>query len=527
MKTEERPAPGSPLADRVYRELWTANAVSNVGGQVQVVGAAWLMATLSDSPQLIALVQTAISLPTVFFILAGGALADIISRRAIMLATQGAMLATALVLAALTWSGAITPWLLLALIFATQSFSSLNNPSWQASVRDILPRALISRAVALNSMSINLARTAGPAVGGLIVSLFGVAAAFVANAASFIAFLVALIRWQPEVRAASGPRERLVPAMAAGIRYGLLDANVRNAVIRGGLSGLSASAVFALLPVLARQRLGADAFGYGMLLASFGGGAVISAYAAGHLRSRLTPDQVVRLATLSLTVGLAVLALAPSFPVAALGAALGGSGWTMAHSTYNATVQLSAPQWVTARSLAFYQTATFAGMATGSALFGWVAEHQGVALALGAASAAQAAGGLAGLFLPLPRLQDLKVDPLDEWRPPDLDVDVEPGEGPVAVEMEYSVPADRWPEFREAMKTRQRIRKRDGALNWSLWQDVADRTRWIENYRVADWAGYLRHNSRRTEADRANMELLVRLDAGPGRLRVRRYIRKA
>lgn len=524
MSGEPAPRPKSPLAFRDYRELWTANAVSNVGGQIQIVGAAWLMATLTDSPQMIALVQTATNLPTVFFILAGGALADNFSRRRIMLTTQVSMLVAAMSLAALSSTGQITPWLLLALIFITQSFGSVNNPSWQASVRDILPRALISRAVALNGMSINLARTAGPAVGGLIVTLFGVAAAFTANALSFIGFVIALLRWRPEPKARTEPRELLLPAMFAGIRYALFDSNVRNAVIRGGLSGLSASAVFALLPVLARQELGGTAFVYGLLLASFGGGAVVSAYVAGHLRSWLTPDQVVRTAAVSLTLGLAILAVAPNAYVAALGAALGGSGWTMAHSTFNTTVQLSAAPWVTARSLALYQTATFAGMAGGSVLFGWVAEHHGVGTAFIAASVAQAAAGVLGFMLPLPRLQDLKTEALGVWQPPVLDIEVAAGEGPVRVEIEYRIDPANWLDFERAMRARQRIRKRDGARNWALWQDVTDRTRWVESYRVANWAEYVRHNSRRTEADRDNMDELTRLNARSAGLIVRRYL---
>ena len=491
---------------------------------MQVVGAAWLMASLTSSPQVIALVQTATNLPTVLLILLGGALADNFNRRRIMIVTQTVMLLTALVLAVLTFAGQINPWSLLALIFVTQGLGSLNNPSWQASIRDILPRSLISRAVAMNSMSINLARTAGPALGGLIVTLLGVGAAFVANALSFIGFLVALLRWRPEIASRTAPREPLGPAMAAGVRYALYDANVRHAVIRGGLSGLSASAVFALLPVLARQELDTSAFVFGFLMASFGGGAVISAYASGHLRGWLTPDQVTRIAAVSLTIGLAILGLASTPVIAAVGAAFSGAGWTMAHSTYNTTVQLSAAPWVTARSLAFYQTATFAGMASGSVLFGWVAENDGVYFAFLAASAAQGVAGLIGLALPLPRLQDLKVEPLDHWQPPKLDIEVAEHEGPVRVEIEYRVNPAEWPAFEHAMVTRRHIRRRDGARNWVLWQDVTDRSRWVESYRVANWADYIRHNSRRTEADRENMEILSRLDGNQEGISIRRYL---
>ena len=498
--------------------------MSNFGGQVQVVGAAWLMATLTDSPQLIALVQTAISLPTVCFVLLGGAIADNFDRRRILIFTQSSMLLVALVLAVLSFLDAVTPWLLLGLLFATQSFNALNNPSWQASVRDLLPRSLISRAVALNSMSINLARTAGPAIGGVIVSLVGVAAAFLANAASFVGFLLALLHWRSQPKERLTSRESIGPAIIAGIRYAAYDAHVRNAVMRGGMSGLSASAVFALLPVLARQALNADAFVYGMLLASFGGGAVISAYMGGFMRSRFTPDAVTRAAATSLTIGLAILGFANSAPLAALGAAFGGAGWTMAHSTYNTTVQLSAAPWVTARSLAFYQTATFAGMASGSALFGWVASEQGVYTAFLAASAAQAAALLIGFALPLPRLEALKSEPLENWSPSGAAIDVEMEDGPVRVEIEYRVEEEDWPAFTTTMRLRRRIRNRDGARNWALWQDAAERTRWIESYRVANWAEYLRHNQRRTEADRENMDHLAQFAARSGGPRIRRFL---
>lgn len=514
----------SPLAYREYRELWFANSLSNFGSQIQVVAAAWLMASLTDSAQLIALVQTATSLPTVCFILLGGALADNFDRRRIMTVTQSAMLVVALVLAAMSWFGQITPWLLLALIFVTQSFNALNNPNWQGSVRDLIPRRLISRAVGLNSMSINLARTAGPALGGAIITVSSVAVAFIVNAVSFIAFLVALIRWKPAPYQRPKTRESIGPAIFAGVRYAIYDANVRHAVIRGGLSGISASVIFALLPVLARQELGADAFTFGVLLGCFGGGAVVSAYSSGLVRSRFTPDTVTRAACVILAVGLALLGFANSIALAAVGAALGGGGWTMAHSTYNTTVQLSAAPWVTARSLAFYQTATFAGMASGSWAFGWVAEDKGVHLAFLAASVAQFAAVGIGLYLPLPRLQSLKTELLNSWSLPDLDVEVEPNDGPIRIELHYRIDEPNWEEFSRTMTIRRRIRLRDGARNWQLWQDAADRLHWIESYRVVNWAEYERVNLRRTEADLENMEALRLLNMAPHGVRVVRYI---
>ena len=392
----------SPFGSRVFRELWTTNLLSNFGGQAQVVAAGWLMAQMTGSAQLVALVQTATYTPIMLFILAGGALADRGNRRRMLLVTQSAMLLVALSLGILTWAGQLRPWTLLALVFMGSSFNAFSNPSWQASLRDILPRSLISHGVGLNSTSVNLARTLGPALGGMLVSIAG-AAAFLANALSFTGFLVALSRWRSRAVAADVRRDPLLPAMLAGIRYVARTPPVRRAVIRGGLSGFSASAIFALLAVLVSQGLHADARVYGLLLASCGTGAVLSAYAGASLRAGLSPDQVLRIAAGALTIGLAILGLAAHAWVAGIGAALGGAGWTLSHSTFNTTVQLTSAPAYCGRALATYQTATFAGMATGSAVLGWVAGHVGTTSAFLLASGCQAAAALSARALALPQ----------------------------------------------------------------------------------------------------------------------------
>ena len=518
--------PNSPLGYREYRELWTANAGSNFGSQVQVVGAGWLMTSLTTSPQTIALVQTATNFATVCFILIGGALADNYDRRRIMLVAQTCMLLTALLLAGLTWWELVTPWSLLALTFLISGLGSLNNPAWQASIRDILPREMISRAVALNSTSINLARAAGPALGGLIVATAGVAAAFVANAVSFVGFLAALARWRARTAQPLTQPESMLSAMAVGIRYAVHAPNVRNAVVRGGLSGLSASAVFTLMPVVARQEMGGNAAIYGLLLAAFGAGAVASAMLGANLRASFAPDNVVRIAAATATIGLAILAMAPNPWVAGVDAALSGSGWTLTHTTFNTTVQLSAPRWVTARALALYQTATFAGMAIGSVVLGWVAEQQDVQSALWVASFCQLLAGLVSFVLPLIHYEHLQVEPLESARTPDLEEPVNPDEGPIQVELMYLISGENRDAFLTAMAERGRIRRRDGAKDWSIWQDLANRRLWIESYRVANWAEYLRHISRRTQADLGNFEALASLNEDPKGPAIRRYAKR-
>jgi MFS family permease len=520
-----REAGRSPLAIPVFRNLWASNLLSNFGGQVQTVAAGWLMATLTQSPQMVALVQAAVALPVMLLILLGGALADSFDKRKLLLMAQLFMLGTASGLAALAWSGWVTPWLLLAFTFLLSGGGALNNPAWQASMRDIVPRESISRAVGLNSTSINLARTVGPALGGAIVATLGVAAAFLVNALSYVALVVAVLRWRPAPREAQlGGREPLGAAMLTGVRYAAMSPHLRPVVTRGAISGFSASAAFALMPVVASQQLGGGPMTLGALLGGFGAGAVVGALASGRTRERVSTEYLVRVAMLLLAAGLLGLGFATALVPAAFAAALAGAGWVLAHSSFNATVQLAAPRWVSARSLALYQTATFGAMVAGSWFFGMVAERADVSWALIAAGMLQVLGGLLGLRMRLPAAETLNLDPLDQWRPPQLDVEIDPASGPIFVELEYRVEPEDADAFREAMRERERIRRRDGARGWALWRDLNDAMRWTESYRVPSWAEYLRHNQRRTQEDRDNVEALLALHVGPDGPLIRRHV---
>jgi MFS family permease len=392
----------SPFGSSAFRVLWSTNLLSNFGTQAQVVAAGWLMAQMTGSAQYVALVQTATYTPIMLFILAGGALADRGNRRLNLLITQAAMFLIALTLGLLTSVGWLTPHLLLVLVFAGSMFNAFSNPNWQGSLRDLLPRSLISHGVALNSTSVNLARTLGPALGGLLVNFAG-AAAFFFNALSFIGFLAALLFWARRPSVHLPIHARLLPAMADGIRYVARTEPIRRAVIRGGLSGLSASAIFALTAVLVSQHLHADSRVYGVLLACCGTGAVVSAYLGAGLRARKAPDWILRTASMALAAGLVLLGFAGDARVAGVGAALGGAGWTLSHSTLNTTVQLSAAPAYCGRALATYQTATFAGMSAGSAGLGWVAAHHGIVTAFLLAGICQLGTGLGSGWLALPK----------------------------------------------------------------------------------------------------------------------------
>ncbi len=519
------PVRRSPLAIPAFRNLWASNLLSNFGGQVQAVAAGWLMASMTGSPQMVALVQSAVSLPVMLLILLGGALADSFDKRRLLLTAQLFMLGVSAGLAALTYAGMVTPWLLLAFTFLISGGGAINNPAWQASMRDIVPRESISRAVGLNSTSINLARTLGPAIGGGIVALFGAAAAFAANALSYVALIVAVLRWRPERTAEPmGGRETIGAAIITGLRYAAMSPHLRPVVMRGAISGFSASAAFALMPVVASQRLEGGPLLLGGLLGGFGTGAVIGALVSGRMRERVPTEYLVRAAILLLATGLATLGLSTLPFISGVGAAFAGAGWVLAHSSFNATVQLSAPRWVAGRALALYQTATFGAMVAGSAVFGAIAERASLPLALVIAAALQLFGGLFGLRMRLPATETLNLDPLRQWQPPQLDYEVDPASGPVQIELEYRIDPAGAEAFEAAMRERERIRRRDGARGWMLWRDLNDSMRWVESYRVPSWAEYLRHNQRRTQDDRANVEALLRLHIGPDGPLIRRHI---
>ena len=518
------PSPLAPLGNPTFRAVWLATLASNFGGLIQAVGAAWLMTSLAQSADMVALVQTSTTLPIMLFSLAAGAVADSFDRRRVMLAAQSFMLGTSLILTVAAWAGLLTPWPLLGFTFLIGCGAALNNPSWQASVSDIVPRPILPSAVALNSVGFNITRSVGPAIGGMIVAAAGAAAAFAANALSYLPLMLVLLRWRPERPPRPLPRELLGMAMGAGLRYVVMSPNLGAVLARAFAFGLSSIAVLALLPLVARNLVGGGPLTYGVLLGAFGVGAIGGAFLSGELRARLSSEAIVRIAFVSFALCAAVCGASRSVWLTGAGLLLGGSAWVLALSLFNTTVQLSTPRWVLGRSLALYQTATFGGMAIGSWLSGLVAEMEGLSTALFAAACAMLAGAALGLRLPLPGLVDLSLDPLNRFREPSIAIDMTPRSGPIAVMIEYRIAEAALSEFLAIMAERHRIRRRDGARHWTLMRDIEDPELWYENYQTSTWVEYVRHNTRATLADAAVGERLRALHRGPDRPRVHRMI---
>ncbi|ESY67705.1 MFS transporter [Mesorhizobium sp. M0051] len=516
----------APFRHGIFRAVWGASLVSNFGGLIQGVGAAWMMTTIATSPYQVALVQASTTLPIMLFALVAGAIADSFDRRKVMLIAQTFMLVVSVFLTLFTYSGLITPWTLLAFTFLIDSGTALNSPSWQASVGDIVPRNKVPAAVALNSMGFNLTRSVGPAIGGIIVAAAGAAAAFAANAVSYIGLIVVLARWKPDVPVSTLPRESLGAAMGAGLRYVAMSPNIGKVLVRGAAFGFSAGAVLALLPLVARDVVNGDALTYGIMLGAFGIGAVGGALISVRLRQLLSSETMVRCAF----AGFAVCAFNAAFSHHAwqtsLGLLVGGACWVIALSHFNVTVQMATPRWVVGRVLSVYQTATFGGIALGSWIWGVVADAHGAETALIAASMAMLAGGAIGLLLPLPQQQVLNLDPLNRFREPHLALDLKPRSGPIAIMIEYVIREQDVPEFLATMAERRRIRRRDGARNWTLARDLENPSIWIEHYHTPTWIEYVRHNGRITHADAVIGERVRALHSGDEPPRVRRMIER-
>jgi len=493
----------APFKSRIFLAIWTASLVSNFGSLIQAVGASWLMTSIAPSPDMVALVQASTTLPIMLLSLPAGAIADIWDRRVIMLIAQSVMLTVSIVLAVVAYFGHMTPWTLLSLTFLLSCGTALYGPAWQSSVGEQVPRADVPAAVSLNSLSFNLARTAGPAIGGLIVATAGPPAAFLVNATTYIGLMVVLANWRRKVPALTLPPESMGTAIFAGIRYTRLSPAIRTVLVRGFFFGLMGSAIWALMPLIARDLLQGGALTYGMLFGAFGVGAVGGALMSTTIRQRVTSETIITVA--SVVFGLMAVGISFSewmvLTMAML--LLSGASWVLALSTLNITVQTSAPRWVVGRAVAIYQMVTFGGLAAGSWMFGELAESHGISRSLMIAGAAMTVSAALGLLMRLEQPGGMNLDPLRTTPvPPDMSAEVVPQSGPVVITVQYQIAPEDRDAFMFAMREMRRIRRRDGARRWTLLQDIDDPRLWTERFQSPTWLEYLRQRQRFTVADR-------------------------
>lgn len=501
---------------------------SNTGSWMQDTAGTWLMTALTTSPFLIALMQTAASLPVLLLGLPAGATADILDRRRLLLFWVGWMLVAAAVLSALTMTSWVAAWSLLLLTFLLNIGSSMNAPTWQAIVPELVPREELPEAIALNSAAFNVARAVGPAVGGLAIAAFasvmlGAGVVFCINAASFLALLIFIYRWKRTPWFTSAlPAERLLASMRSGLRYTRFTPTLRAILVRAFLQTFCVSGMWALLAVVARQDLHRGALGYGILMGCIGLGAVVGAVLQPRLRQRFSADTIVTMAALAFTITLLVMAWVHQFWPLVLALFLGGMAWTSTTSCLNVAVQLSVPAWVQARSLGIYQMVFQGGMAIGSAVWGALAEHVSTSFALSAG----ATGLVAGLTMArrFPLMSDGTLD-LSPGRlahalsraAPQVMIEPNPEDGPVQITVTFHIDPARATEFVQAAHELGRVRRRDGAVRWALFRDPFDSARYVETYVVESWLERQRQIERFTVADHTirNRVMSLHVDKTP------------
>ncbi|MET8450168.1 MFS transporter [Streptomyces sp. NPDC005209] len=507
----ERPAsPGSawaPLASPVFRALWIAQFVSNVGTWMQTVGAQWLL--LGHGATLVTLVQTASSLPVVLLALPSGVLADRFDRRGLLIVAQLTMAGVAAVLAALAFAGALSPVVLLVLTFLLGCGTALMGPAWQAIQPELVDRAQLGEASALGAVNMNLARAIGPAIGGVLVAAAGAGWTFAFNAVSYVGIVVVLLLWRrpPVAPVPAAERERFLTALLAARRYVWNAPGIRRVLLRTALFIPGAAAVWSLLPLVAGDALGLGSGGYGLLLAAVGLGAVSGAFLLPRLRELLGANGILAAGAAAFAVVLVVLATVHVTWVVALALLPAGLAWIGVLSTLSAATQTRLPGWVRARGLAVYLLVFQGCQALAAPLWGGLAQWLGLTVAL-----LIAAGLLvlaAASVRPWPLYDAARIDPTpsDHWPAPPLVFEPGPADGPVLVSVVYRVAPGNRPAFADAMRHVARSRRRTGALTWGMYEDGNEPGRYIENYLVGSWAEHLaQHHTRLTATDRHSEE---------------------
>nr|WP_280156606.1 MFS transporter [Piscinibacter sp. XHJ-5] len=524
----ETRSPWAPLRTRTFAVVWTASLTGAMGTWMRDVGAGWLMTSLSPSVTYVALVQVATSLPIFLLSLPAGALADIVDRRRSLLWLNALLAAVACFMGVVAASGGMTPVLLVGSLLLAGVFAALVQPMQQSLTPLLVPRAQLRTAVALNGLGFNVARATGPAIAGVLIAVSGVAITFFLDALSYAVLFGAFWWWKgASARASSGPPESLLPAMRAGIRYALHSVPLQRTLLRAASFFIYASALWALLPVIARRQLGGGPGYYGVLLACVGAGAVVGAVALPKLRSKIGSEGVMRLGMAAAAGVLLTLAFVKNPLIAAVAMALAGAAWIAVLTTVNVSAQTALPDWVRGRGLAVYLTVFYGAMSIGSLLWGAVADAASVAVSLSMATLTGMLSLVLGFLKPLPA-GEADLTPSMHWPDPTVApamlTSLEADRGPVLITVEYLVSPGDIEAFLAAVREFKSERLRDGAFLWGIYEDTDRPGRFLEHFLVASWLEHQRQHRRVSMADADLQALVVRFHRGTERPRVEHLI---
>lgn len=486
----------APLAIPAFRVLWFAQLGSNIGTWMQTVGAQWYLVDAAAGATIIALVQTASLAPAVLFSLPAGVLADSLDRRRLLIWGSVASAVIAAALTVIAFLNELTPWTILGFTFLLGITSTLTSPAWQAIQPELVPRPLIGASSALGGVTVNGARAVGPALAGVLLSLFGAPVVFGINALSFIGAVVALLWWRRPPQSGLDDREPFTAALRAGVRYVSSAHLVRRILLRSALFALPASALWALLPVTAK-RLDLTASGYGFLLGALGAGAVLGIFVLPIARKRFSDNAVIAVSAVLFAAGTLAAAWLPFVPLLLL-LVLAGVAWIGTLTVLNAALQLTLPQWVRSRGASIYILVFMGTMAVGS--FGWgaLAGAVGTATSLAVAAALLVVIAASVMWLPLlPGTSTVDRTVSMSWPTPTLVLDPQPTDGPVLVQITYTVRPDSIDAFRESMRLVESSRRRTGGYRWTLLRSGEEQDLLLESFMVPSWGEYRRQQTQR------------------------------
>jgi MFS family permease len=507
-----------------FSVLWAAGVVASIGTWMYNAACGWLMTNLSTDPRLVSLVQVANSLPMFLFAIPAGALTDIVNRRRLLIVAESSTTILSAIFAACVMLGLVTPAVLLLFMFVISIGSALGTPGWQAIVPELVPRKVLTPAVAANGAGINISRAIGPALGGALIAVRGVVLPFWVNAISNLATVGALLWWRPApAPARTTPAERFWRALRAGWRYASNSRLLRATLVRTSVFLFCASTYWALLPLEARRQIGGGPDLYGILLACIGVGALVGAAILPPLRERFTPEAIMQLATVATSVPLVLFGVAHAAAVAIAASVLAGISWVIALTTLNVSAQVVLPDWVRGRGLAIYVTTVFGAVSVGSIVWGEVAAGAGLPIAQYAAAA------LAIGTIPLVRRWPVQTEagrdltPALTWPTPYTTRPIGPERGPVLVAVEYLIDPATRNAFLTAIDSVAQGRRRDGAYEWAVFEDTSREGRFVETFMTESWSEHLRQHERATRADQARLSDVARYDTR-GRPEVTHYV---
>jgi MFS family permease len=516
----------APLGHSMFRRIWLASLLSNLGLLIGGVGASWAMTQMTPSADKVALVQTAVLLPVMLIAMAAGAIADMHDRRVVGMVALAISLSGATALTVLSWLNLMTPNILLALCFVIGTGMALFSPAWQSSVSEQVPAEMLPAAVALNGISFNIARSFGPAIGGIVVATAGSVAAFAANAVFYLPLLVVLFLWDRISEPSRLPRERLNRAMISGVRYISNSPAIRIVLTRTVVTGMIGGAVSALMPLVARDLLHGNAQTYGAMLGAFGVGAVIGALNLTRIRKRMSGEAAVRACAALMACAAVTVALSNHPVLTAAALVVYGAVWMLTVTLFNIGVQLSAPRWVAGRSVAAFQASISGGIAIGSWGWGRLTDSVGVEMTLLSAAGLMLLSTLLGLWLRMPPVGARNEAASELLADPEVRLSLTGRSGPLVVEIEYRVARDNARAFHNVMLDVQRSRQRNGAYGWSIARDIADPELWTERYHCPTWTDFLHQRNRATQSERQLYLQAVHFHIGPEPVRVRRMLER-